>query len=572
MADSSRSETPETSGHIDKSAADATGDGHDRVSHKSAISNHNPKAPNVTIDFGGLLSHGEPADHSSAKPAEPEAAESAEEGVENPERPKGIRFVIVYSCILLGDFFVGYDTSCVTTLTPLISDEFKAIGDVGWYGIAYILALASSVLTFGQLYTIFPMKAIFLASFIVFAIGSTVCATAPSSIAFIIGRAITGLGGAGIFSGGTIIVANTTSLKRRPIYQGISGGMECTALAFGPLVSGTISNFSSWRISFYIIIPIAVVNILAIWLHISICSYDRLSDPCAAIWRISICLGNARIIVLFVLAGALAIAFFFAQRRAGDKAMFPLHLLRQRSVTLGSASMFCVSASLFVFGFYLPIYFQAIRHATTLQSGLMYLPTALSFAISIFVAGNITSWLGYYTPVMVTGTALMSVGAGLMTSFSEHTSTVEWIWFQILFGVGAGLAFQQPYTAIQTVLPEKHVATAIVVLSFTQELGGIVALAVSQNIFLNQLISKLKSTVPQLDPGSILDAGTLNLVNTVPEEYKGAVYSAYNATIIQVFYVGVACACMTICAIGIEWKSVKEEKSKESSEVGSPAL
>lgn len=67
-----------------------------------------------------------------------------------------------------------------------------------------ILALASSVLTFGQLYTIFPMKAIFLASFIVFAIGSTVCATAPSSIAFIIGRAITGLGGAGIFSGGTM--------------------------------------------------------------------------------------------------------------------------------------------------------------------------------------------------------------------------------------------------------------------------------------------------------------------------------------------------------------------------------
>lgn len=152
MADSSRSET---SGHIDKSAADATSDRHDRVSHKSAISNHNPKAPNVTIDLGGLFSHGEPARNSSTKSAEPEAIESAEEGTENPDRPKGIRFVIVYSCILLGDFFVGYvsrfcllqlclaltrfvlqDTSCVTTLTPLISDEFKAIDHVGWYGIA----------------------------------------------------------------------------------------------------------------------------------------------------------------------------------------------------------------------------------------------------------------------------------------------------------------------------------------------------------------------------------------------------------------------------------------------------
>jgi hypothetical protein len=155
LVDSSRSGAPETSGHIDKSAADATSNGHDRVSHKSAISDHNPKVPNVIIDHEGLLSQGEPAGNSSAKSAEPEAAESAEEGTENPDRPKGILFVIVYSCILLGDFFVGYvsrfcllqlclaltrfvlqDTSCVTTLTPLISDEFKATGGVGWYGIA----------------------------------------------------------------------------------------------------------------------------------------------------------------------------------------------------------------------------------------------------------------------------------------------------------------------------------------------------------------------------------------------------------------------------------------------------
>lgn len=108
---------PERPGHIHKSAADATGGGNDRVSHKSAISNQNPKAPNVSIDLGDLLSHGEPAGHSSAKPAEPEAAESTEEGTENPDRPKGIRFVIVYSCILLGDFFVGYvRRSCLLQL------------------------------------------------------------------------------------------------------------------------------------------------------------------------------------------------------------------------------------------------------------------------------------------------------------------------------------------------------------------------------------------------------------------------------------------------------------------------
>jgi MFS family permease len=143
--------------------------------------------------------------------------------------------------------------------------------------------------------------------------------------------------------------------------QGISGGMECTALAVGPLLSGTISNYSSWRISSYIIIPIAGVNILAIWLfvknlpqpeHANLRAKERWRQPdplgIFLFVPMTVCLipalqfggsvyawGNARIIVLFVLAGTLAIAFFIAQRRAGDKAMFLLHLLRQRSVTFG---------------------------------------------------------------------------------------------------------------------------------------------------------------------------------------------------------------------------------------------
>jgi len=56
--------------------------------------------------------------------------------VENPNRPTGLTFAVVYACILMGDFAVGYDTSCVTTLTPVITDEFNSIDDLGWYGIA----------------------------------------------------------------------------------------------------------------------------------------------------------------------------------------------------------------------------------------------------------------------------------------------------------------------------------------------------------------------------------------------------------------------------------------------------
>ncbi|KAK6405762.1 hypothetical protein LTR95_018732, partial [Oleoguttula sp. CCFEE 5521] len=56
--------------------------------------------------------------------------------VDNAKRPTGFKFAVVFACILLGDFFVGYDTSCVATLTPVITAEFHAIDNLGWYGIA----------------------------------------------------------------------------------------------------------------------------------------------------------------------------------------------------------------------------------------------------------------------------------------------------------------------------------------------------------------------------------------------------------------------------------------------------
>jgi MFS family permease len=131
-------------------------------------------------------------------------AASEHEGRENPDRPTGFKFSIFFGAILMGDFAVGYDTSCVSTLTPMITTEFMSIDDLGWYGIAYVLAMVSTVLTFGQLYTIYPMKAIFLASFFTFGVGSVISASANSSAVFILGRAVSGLGGSGIFAGGSM--------------------------------------------------------------------------------------------------------------------------------------------------------------------------------------------------------------------------------------------------------------------------------------------------------------------------------------------------------------------------------
>lgn len=65
-----------------------------------------------------------------------QSSKMAKKRLRTPTDQKGIKFAILFICILLGDFFVGYDSSCVATLTSVITDEFGTINDVGWYGTA----------------------------------------------------------------------------------------------------------------------------------------------------------------------------------------------------------------------------------------------------------------------------------------------------------------------------------------------------------------------------------------------------------------------------------------------------
>ena len=73
-----------------------------------------------------------------------------------------------------------------------------------------LLASCATMLILGQLYTYFAMKEIFMGSMLLFIIGSTVSATAQSSPAFIVGRALSGMGSAGVFAGGSMSVSPLT--------------------------------------------------------------------------------------------------------------------------------------------------------------------------------------------------------------------------------------------------------------------------------------------------------------------------------------------------------------------------
>ena len=88
---------------------------------------------------------------------------------------------------------------------------------------------------FGKLYTFYSIKWVYLAALGIFELGSFICGITPTSIGLIIGRAVAGLGAAGIFSGAILIISKSVPLDKRPIYIGSLGGMFGLASVAGPL-------------------------------------------------------------------------------------------------------------------------------------------------------------------------------------------------------------------------------------------------------------------------------------------------------------------------------------------------
>ena len=134
------------------------------------------------------------------------------------------------------------DNTIIATAIPKITDQFHSLPDVGWYGSAYLLTTASFQLLFGKFYTFFSIKWVYLIAIGIFELGSLICGVAPNSIALIIGRAVAGIGSAGIFSGALIIVAYSVPLVKRPMYSGFIGAMYGIASVAGPLLGGVFTD------------------------------------------------------------------------------------------------------------------------------------------------------------------------------------------------------------------------------------------------------------------------------------------------------------------------------------------
>lgn len=503
------------------------------------------------------------------------------------EYPTGLKLSLITLALCLAVFLMALDNAIIATAIPKISDQFQSLSDVGWYGSAYLLTTAALQLLFGKFYTFWSIKWVFLTAIGIFELGSLICGVAQNSETLIVGRAVAGIGAAGMMSGALLILAHSVPLEKRPVYSGLIGGMYGIASVAGPLLGGVFTDRVTWRWCFLINLPIGAVTIFVIIFFFPASKVPKPADetfmerfmrfdPIGTVVFMPaiICLllalqwggteypwNSGRIIALFVVFGVLIITFIYIQWRQQENATVPPRIIGQRSVLASSIFVFGLGSSFFIMVYYIPIWFQAVLGASAIESGIRNLPLLISVVVFTMVSGGIVTTIGYYAPFMILSSILIPIGIGLISTWKPDSSSSAWIGFQILTGAGVGFGMQQPLMAVQTVLGIKDIPTGTAVVVFLQTIGGALFISVGQSVFTNKLIQTLAIDVPDLDPAIVLATGATNLQKTLPAEYLPGVIDAYNTALTTAFLVAVALAAFsTLGSVIIEWKSVKGKK------------
>ncbi|TVY40626.1 Rubrofusarin-specific efflux pump [Lachnellula subtilissima] len=497
------------------------------------------------------------------------------------EFPGPKKLFLIMLGVYLSMFLVALDRTIIGTAIPKITDDFHSIDDVGWYASSYLITLCAFQLIFGRIYTFYPAKWVLLCAIGLFELGSVVCGAAPSSIAFIIGRAIAGLGSAGIFTGAVTTMIISIPLHRRPMFQGIFGAVFGVASVCGPLVGGAFTTSVSWRWCFYINLPIGAL-VVAIILFLLKAPPSKNTDtikqqivkldPLGSLVFLPaiICLllalqwggttyawANARIIVLLILAGILIIIFVTIQFKSGDNATVPIRIINQRSILAGAYFSVVSQGSMMVLIYYLPIWFQAVKGVSAVQSGIHTLPLVLSLVVGSILSGIITQKTGYYVGQLYASTILTAIGAGLLTTLTVDISSGKWIGYQIIYGFGLGLGMQQAGMSAQTCLGKKDVMTGVSIMFFFQGLGGSIFITVGQTVFSHSLVSNL-GKFASLDTAQIVNSGATDLKTLIPADMLEEVLVQYNGALTNTLKVALALSCSTIvAALTMEWKSIK---------------
>jgi EmrB/QacA subfamily drug resistance transporter len=483
---------------------------------------------------------------------------------------------VVLAGLMIAMMLAMLDNLIVSTALPRIVGDFGGLDHFTWVVTAYVLGTTVSTPIWGKLGDLYGRKSVFLTSIIIFLIGSALCGMAGSGmfggpadgmVELIAFRAVQGLGAGGLMVGVMAIIGDLVPPRERGRYQGMIAGIMAIAMVAGPLVGGFITDNLSWRWAFYVNLPLGGLALLVLVTQMHLPKYRTehridwvgaalLSVGITAIVLVTTWGGNeyawtsAPILGLVALAAVALVGFGVVERRVPEP-ILPLHLFRSRNFALISAIGFLLGFAMFGAMNFLPLFQQTVQGASATNSGLLLLPLMFGMLVVSVVSGRIITKTGRYRIFPILGGIAMFTGMALLAMIDANTSKTQLAAFMVVLGVGMGGLMQTSMLIAQNSVEQKDLGAGSGAATFFRSIGGSIGIAMFGAIFVHQLAQSAAGPALAAGGGGAGGAGVNpTMLQQLPATIRDAVMGGLADSIATVF---VWAAVITVLVPILAW-------------------
>jgi EmrB/QacA subfamily drug resistance transporter len=429
----------------------------------------------------------------------------------------------VLGAVMIGVFLAALDQTVVGTALPRIITDLGGNDLYTWAFTAYLLTSTISGPLYGKLSDLFGRRPIMLFGIGVFMLGSLLAGLSQEMWQLVGARGIQGLGAGALFPIALAVIADLFAPSERGRYQGLFGAVFGLSVLVGPAIGGLITDTIGWHFVFFLNIPIGALVFAVVWRNLPL--YHLAGDKpkidylgaalfTGALVPILVGLTNKQtadwtdpaVGGLLALGAVILIAFLVVEARVREP-IVPLDLFRNRSFTVSVTAFFLASFGFFATVVFLPRWFQVVGGSSATISGYQMLPLLAGLIFSAIAAGQIVARTGRYRLLLAGALLLMAFGLFMLSNLRAETPLpVLWAWM-VVTGLGVGPTFAVFTLVVQNNVPVERIGTATSNLTFFQQVGGTVGLAVTGTIFATSLADQL--------PGQLVAKG-------VPADVGGA--------------------------------------------------
>lgn len=361
--------------------------------------------------------------------------------------------VVVTVVALMSFMGVLTETSMNVTFPALMQQFHVSLSTVQWVTAGYLLTAALIMLTSAYMKRRFTNQQLFNTSAILFIAGDLICALAPQYWVLLLGRLIQA-GCVGLCTPLMVnIILDVVPRERLGTYLGIANLIILIAPALGPTFGGAVVAFASWRMIFWLTLPLALILLLVGQKRIKQYTptrryaFDWTRFALLAVALVSLIIGlNALgsnnslqcIILLLICAGCLAL--FYRLSKTATKALFSLRVFQSKAFLYSFLPYIMLQFANVGINFLIPNYVQDVFAASSLIGGLVLLPGSLFNGFGQPLYGWMLDHFGGKLPLYL-GDILFTLALAILAAVGDRIGVLGITIAYLVFAIGRSMAF-----------------------------------------------------------------------------------------------------------------------------------